>query len=142
MRAIAEGALEASRIVHSVLGPSPIGAVFGAFLLRHKGVKLFTISSGANTGDGWEHVSVSLTFRTPTWEEMSWVKDLFWGPEEVVMQIHPRASSYVNNHPYCLHLWKPVPPNLPLPEPPEILVGIPGIDPKAGNGLELGPAGV
>lgn len=58
-------------------------------------------------GSGWDHVSVSLATRTPTWEEMCWVKRLWFLPEEVVMQLHPAESEYVNYHPFCLHLWRP-----------------------------------
>lgn len=73
-------------------------------------------------GDGWEHVSVSLPNRCPTWAEMCIVKDLFWKPEECVMQLHPPASEHVNCHPYCLHLWRPtIGPE--IPRPPSIMVG-------------------
>lgn len=75
-------------------------------------------------GEGWEHVSVSLPHRCPTWEEMCRVKDLFWGPEDCVIQFHPPRSEYVNNHPYCLHLWRPV--NGQVATPPSILVGYKG----------------
>ena len=40
-------------------------------------------------GCGWDHVSVSFTNRTPTWEEMAEVKDMFFEPDEVCFQIHP-----------------------------------------------------
>ena len=63
------------------------------------------------------HVSVSAKDRCPTWGEMCWVKDQFWGPEECVIQYHPPRSRYVNAHPFCLHLWRPV--GLDLPQPPE-----------------------
>jgi len=53
---------------------------------------------------------------------MSWVKMLCWDPEDVVMQLHPRQSEYVNNHPNVLHLWRPV--NEAIPTPPAIYVGI------------------
>jgi hypothetical protein len=51
---------------------------------------------------------------------MCFVKDLFWSEHECVVQFHPPRSVYVNNHPFCLHLWHK--PNLPTP--PVILVGI------------------
>ncbi len=57
-------------------------------------------------GGGWEHVSVSHSHRCPTWEEMCRVKDMFWNEDECVVQYHPPKSEYVNNHPYCLHLWR------------------------------------
>ena len=72
----------------------------------------------------WEHVSVSAQGRCPTWEEMHWVKSLFFEPEECVIQFHPPASVYVNNHPFCLHLWKPV--GFVIPLPPTECVGIIG----------------
>ncbi|WP_456813633.1 MULTISPECIES: DUF7694 domain-containing protein [unclassified Bradyrhizobium] len=45
----------------------------------------------------WEHVAVSTPRRCPNWEEMCFVKDLFWNEEECVMQLHPPHSQYVNN---------------------------------------------
>jgi hypothetical protein len=75
-------------------------------------------------GAGWEHVSVSLPHRCPTWEEMCKVKDLFWSPGDCVIQFHPPKSEYVNNHPYCLHLWRQV--GTQTITPPSILVGIRG----------------
>jgi len=50
------------------------------------------------------------------------VKELFWDPEDTVMQLHPPRSEWVNNMPYCLHLWRPV--GLAIPRPPNITVGI------------------
>lgn len=72
----------------------------------------------------WEHVSVSTAVRCPTWEEMCWVKDLFWDPEDVVIQLHPPRSEWVNCHPYCLHMWRPI--GVVLPRPPAMTVG-PGV---------------
>lgn len=69
----------------------------------------------------WEHVSVSTAVRCPTWEEMCFIKGLFWDAEDVVMQLHPRESEYVNQHPYCLHLWRPV--GVTIPTPPFQTVG-------------------
>lgn len=71
---------------------------------------------------GWEHVSVSLKSRCPTWEEMCFVKSLFWDDEDCVMQLHPPRSQWVNNHRYCLHLWRPL--DADIPQPPGFLVGI------------------
>lgn len=58
-------------------------------------------------GGGWDHVSVSLKTRTPTWDEMCYVKDLFFDASECVMQLHPSKENYVNEHQFCLHLWRP-----------------------------------
>jgi len=56
---------------------------------------------------GWDHVSVSCGDRTPTWSEMDRVKRLCFRDEEVVMQLHVNDDRKVNQHPYCLHLWRP-----------------------------------
>ncbi len=57
-------------------------------------------------GGGWEHVSVSYPNKTPSWDEMCKVKDMFWNDDECVIQFHPPKSEYVNIHPHCLHLWR------------------------------------
>ena len=77
----------------------------GAFEIRIGKERFFVIASN---GGGWEHVSVSHTKRTPTWEEMSKIKDMFFEGEETVMQLHPPKSEYVNIHDHCLHLWRPI----------------------------------
>lgn len=74
----------------------------------------------SDTG-GWEHVSVSTAYRCPTWAEMCWVKDACFDDEEVVMQLHPAKSEYVNFHPYCLHLWRPI--HHDIATPPSAYVG-------------------
>ena len=81
----------------------------------------------APIADGWEHVSIHAyrsggsVQRTPTWKEMCYVKDLCWDPEDVVMQLHPKKSEYVNCHKHVLHLWRPT--NAVIPTPPSELVG-------------------
>lgn len=75
----------------------------------------------ASWGQGWDHVSVSTRNRCPSWDEMCIIKDVFFHPYEAVMQLHPPESEYVNNHPYCLHLWRPQ--EQPIPLPPSIMVG-------------------
>lgn len=70
---------------------------------------------------GWEHLSVSMPNKTPSWDQMCMMKDIFWGEEEACIQYHPRKEDYVNNHKHCLHIWKPT--EEPLPIPPSILVG-------------------
>lgn len=87
----------------------------GAFMIPgpdHGKVLAVRVSDGG----GWEHVSVSTKSRVPTWEEMCFIKDLFFEDEELVIQFHPPKSRYVNVHPHVLHLWKPI--GRPLPFPP------------------------
>lgn len=69
----------------------------------------------------WEHVSVSTTSRTLDWVEMCKIKDMFWDKDEAVIQFHPPENEYINNHPFCLHLWKK---KGEFDLPPSILVGL------------------
>lgn len=111
---------EQFRIINGYFGSTPIDGNNGAFMLKLKhSQKLMAIVSDQ---EGWEHVSVSRKDRTPTWDEMCQVKNIFWGEEDAVVQIHPPKSEYVNNHPYCLHLWRCVHTGMPLP--PSIMVGV------------------
>lgn len=67
-------------------------------------------------GGGWDHVSVTVDWpRCPTWEEMCEVKEMFFYPDECVVQYHPPSSRYRNLHPYCLHLWRPQGAEVPMP---------------------------
>lgn len=92
-----------------------------------------------SAGDGWEHVSASVvrlkphkpgtqsgtikpTGKIPNWDEMSFLKGIFWDPEDCVVQYHPPESEYVNFL-NVLHLWRPI--DVDLPRPPAILVGPP-----------------
>lgn len=90
----------------------------GYFLIDFEGRPLQVIAS---TGLGWDHVSVSLTNRCPNWREMSFIKDLFFEENEVVMQLHVTKKDHINLHPYCLHLWRPQLEKIPLP--PNFMVG-------------------
>jgi hypothetical protein len=81
----------------------------------------------ASDGEGWEHASVSIALpervalRCPTWEEMCYIKKMFWDEEDCVIQYHPSKSEYVNYHPFVLHLWRPT--NQVIPIPKKIMIG-------------------
>ena len=91
----------------------------GWYLIRGPlGAQLKVIASD---GEGWDHVSVSLPNRTPTYEEMDFVRQLFFRDDEAVMQLHVPLSDHVNFHRFCLHLWRPQ--SVEIPRPPAHLVG-------------------
>lgn len=104
---------------HPTLGSDTSYGNNGAFRILYHGKVLQCIASD---GEGWEHVSVTIagSRRTPSWNEMSYIKNLFWDKEDCVIQYHPPESEYVNNHPGCLHLWRPI--NVKIPNPPKIFV--------------------
>lgn len=125
--------LTAARVRTGALATDSNAGLNGAFDLELNGVQLFAFCGDGSTwreeglgGDPWEHVSVSVhpsLKRTPTWDEMCYVKDLFWDADETVVQFHPRASEYINSNPLVLHLWKPA--NTRVNLPPSICVGPP-----------------
>jgi hypothetical protein len=92
----------------------------GFFSLRLNGLGLTVIASN---GEGWLHVSVSIqgSRQPPSWSIMCQVKDLFFEPEDWVVQFHPAKSEYVNFHEGVLHLWKSL--DKEMPTPPWFLVG-------------------
>ncbi len=122
---------EAARITdHPLLGTTRSDGNNGAFLLDscEPGWELVLIASDGTEEPElpqWEHVSIRAQrreqSRVPNWREMCFVKDLCWDGEDVVMQLHPKKSEYVNCHPHVLHLWRPV--NATIPTPPSIFVG-------------------
>lgn len=96
------------------------GDPFGAFRIppRHaNGRELKVIAT-----DGWQHVSVSLPdypAKTPSWEEMCIVKNLFWEDTELVVQFHVPSNDHINRA-QVLHLWRPS--KATIPTPPKICV--------------------
>ena len=98
-------AIERYRIKEGLLGSDPSYGMNGAFYIPHnneENVLQVLISNEM----GWDHASVSLLTRTPTWDEMCYIKRIFFKPEETVIQFHPAKGEYINFHPHCLHLWK------------------------------------
>lgn len=74
-----------------------------------------------SVGCGFEHLSVSTTVGTPTWDQMCKMKDIFWKEDEICMQLHPKKDDYVDQMRYCLHIWRPI--DGEIPTPPSIMVG-------------------
>lgn len=116
---VPSGELMAFKVPEIYRFTGPIGANNGQFRIYGPCKKMLNVQ--ASDGGGWDHVSVSLPSRCPTWEEMQYIKTLFWDDEDCVVQFHPPKSEYVNNHPYCLHLWKKQ--GCQYTTPPSIMVG-------------------
>lgn len=85
------------------------------YRIPFNGIKLTVIATLDTDDNGitWENVSVSLKNRLPTWQELKFIKMLFWDPEDEVLQFFPPQSQYVDVHKNCLHLWRPI--NVDLP---------------------------
>ena len=103
---------------NGAFGNIPYRAVGGKVLLN------CVVSDGRDwpeSSPAWEHVSVSIASpgrqALPDWYMMCFVKDLWWTPEEWVVQFHPAESKYVNIHEGVLHLWRPC--DGKFPQPPQ-----------------------
>ena len=96
--------------------------------ISERDVAIIISSTGDDEAMPWEHVSVrigekhnrKLKERTPTWDEMCLIKEIFWENDECVMQLHPPMADWVNIHPHVLHLWRPT--KLEIPRPPKVAV--------------------
>lgn len=71
----------------------------------------------ASCGGGWDHLSVSLPMRTPTWGEMEAVRKYFAKPDEVWLQFGLPEKSHIDCHPHCLHWWRQLHRKVKLPPP-------------------------
>lgn len=77
-----------------------------------------------------EHVSVSSYKRKqlPTWDDMCKLKEMFFRPNEMVVQIHPAECRYIHGvsspggKPLenVLHLWRPMDGNFSVLNRPEV----------------------
>lgn len=116
--------IEKYRRPHPLGHPQQPGDDYGWFMIPTSaaGPVMAVQVSPACADYEWDHASISMGGRCPTWPEMCKVKDLLWDPEDVVVQFHPPKSEYVNLAKTCLHLWC-YRGDLQMPRPPKILVG-------------------
>lgn len=79
----------------------------GSEAWQHGEVRILITHEEDHGSDGrWRHVSTSCEDRLPTYAELGAVRELYFDPEQTVLQIMPPASAWVNEHAYCLHLWQ------------------------------------
>lgn len=111
------------RVLASWISTEAVGPRGFFMLPRPSTMKGLYMLTQADNLQGWEHVSVSVPTenRCPTWQEMCFVKSLFWDTGDCVVQFHPPEREYVNNHEFCLHLWKPT--GYDIATPPSYMVG-------------------
>ncbi len=116
MRSRVQSIAERGRITSGLYASKKNSGPNGAF-------QVGTLRIISGNGWGWDHVSVSLERRCPTWDEMELVRGWFFEDGETVIQFSPPRGTgeRVNYHPHCLHLWRQ---HAAAPElPPSILVG-------------------
>lgn len=108
--------LESHRVDSGPLSSDSSYGNNGAFELTYNDVLLVIIASS----DGvWDHVSVHTVGRdgsqTPTWDEMDYVRKLFFRGDEWVIQYHAPVNKHIENHPDVLHMWRPQRETIPVP---------------------------
>jgi hypothetical protein len=94
---------------------------YGEFGDRNNGVfeipyKTDILRVIASSGEGWDHVSVSMKNRIPNWTEMEYIARIFFKENEVAVQYHVPKKEHINIMENCLHWWRPW--HLAIPMPP------------------------
>jgi hypothetical protein len=87
-------------IEHAVIGKGyrvQRGQCKGLLVLADVGIK--------KDGKLWYHVSFSYRDRIPSYQDMAWVKKIWFGDDRWAIQVFPEKGNHVNVHPNCLHLW-------------------------------------
>ena len=98
-------------------------ANIGRFLTESEDGVVFTLGGLkviASWGADWEHVSVSVNKRLPTYAEMIRVKRFCFKADEYAVEYHVPVKNHININPCVLHLWRPTVAVLPVP--PEYMV--------------------
>ena len=85
-----------------ILENTPLG---GSGYIRYGSLKNASVI-WTRDHDGYDHVSICPNKRTPSWEEMCAIKDIFFYDEEECYQVFPKKSEYVNIMENCLHIWR------------------------------------
>ena len=78
----------------------------GYGIFRYGSLRNASVIWGRNEGGKYDHVSISPSGRTPTWEELCKVKDTFFNDDEECYQIFPKKREHVNLDKNCLHIWR------------------------------------
>ena len=86
----------------------------GCFLIPYPRTGV-TLAVTASSGDGWDHVSVSLQNRTPNWHEMQHIHRTFFNDHETAWEYHVKPEDHINVMPNCLHLWRKQGFEMPMP---------------------------
>jgi hypothetical protein len=112
---------ETNRVTTGIFSSDKSFGNNGVFKFDYEDKIIYCIASD---GSGWEHVSISIRgdkIEIPSWNIMNWIKNIFWGEDDIVIQIHPAKKDYINNHVGVLHLWRPIDKEIPVPD--TILIG-------------------
>jgi hypothetical protein len=88
----------------------------GNMLMHRSGLKVIVDTAPCDDGREWMHISMSREDRLPSFDDMKFAKETFAGNDRYAYQVFPPAAKYVNQHPFCLHLYVPLTGADPLPD--------------------------
>lgn len=102
------------RIKTGKMGSNETAGFNGAFIVPISGEMWQVIISD---GMDFRHLSATNAQRRqlPGWEIMCRLKELFFADDSWVVIYIPAKEAYINDHPYCHHLWEPLNEKLPIP---------------------------
>ena len=91
----------------------------GCFLVPLEG-ELWHVILG--DGMGFRHLSVTNAQKKilPSWTVLTRLRDAFFDDSSWVVQYLPPKDQYVDDHPFCLHLWESI--DEPMPHPLIVMV--------------------
>ena len=108
--------VESHRVLDGPLASDKNYGNNGAFEVPYNHVLLMIV---VGSGGGWEHVSVHAVggggSQTPSWEEMDYVRKLFFRADEWAIQYHAPTAKHIEHHPHVLHMWRPQNETIPVP---------------------------
>ena len=110
---------EKYRVTNGAMGSNANYGNNGYFLVS---LQCGTVLTVIASDEVWEHVSVSRKKNPPTYDQLMSIKALFWGPGDLVVQLHVGEGDHINIHPNCLHLWRKRGTNNFCELPPKIFV--------------------
>lgn len=95
----------------------------GVYTVPHPSIKAHWFMCTVVVTEEWERVDAQLwkivsntkrqsrpADRCLTWKEQCYIKNFFWGPQEVILQFFPAMTDYIgtDEEEYAVHLWNPL----------------------------------
>lgn len=81
---------------------------------KRSGMSVIASASIEADGEIWYHVSCARTDKTPSYNDLAWVKEIWFGDLWAIQCFVPQAE-HVNIHARCLHLWHCLTASSPFP---------------------------
>ena len=77
----------------------------GLWMSRKRGLTVCASISKELDGNHWLHLSISHQKRIPTYDELTYLKRHWAGPDKKCIMVLPPSDEHVNIHKFCLQLF-------------------------------------